>query len=125
MKARSAMAAAALAAAAIGLGGARPSRATTVPGKLYVSRLVISDDAVKVRVRRNTWAKTIHYPRGAEVRYEVTNRATRAFSLNILGSATGRLAPGQHTSILVYWGRRGSFVFRASPRGARLRAIVD
>jgi len=118
------MAAAALAAAAVGLGVARSARATTVPGRLYVSPLVIYDNAVKVRIRHNTWAQTIHYLRGAEVRYDVTNRGTRAFSLNILGSVTGRLAPGQRTSILVYWGRRGSFVFRAFPRGARLRVIV-
>jgi hypothetical protein len=118
------MAAAALAAAAVALGGADAVRATTVPGRLYVSRLVISDNAVNVRIRRNTWRDTIHYPRGAEVRYEVTNRGTRAFSLNILGSVTGRLAPGHHTSILVYWGNRGDFVFRALPKGARLRVIV-
>ena len=118
------MAAAAVAVAAISPGVVCSARATTVPGKLYVSRLVIYDNAVKVRIRRNTWAATIHYLRGAEVRYEVTNRGTRAFSLNILGSVTGRLAPGKRTSILVYWGRRGSFVFRALPRGAQLRVIV-
>jgi len=118
------MAAAALSAAAIALGVVSSSQATTVPGKVYVSPLAIYDNAVKVRIRHNTWRDTIHYPRGVEVRYDVTNRGTRAFSLDILGSVTGRLAPGKRTSILVYWARRGSFVFRASPRGARLRVIV-
>lgn len=124
MRNRVAMAAAALAAAAISLGVVFSARATTMPGKLYVSKLVIDNNAIKVRIRRNTWAETIHYRRGAEVRYEVANHATRAFSLNILGSVTGPLSPGQRTSILVYWGRRGSFVFRAFPRGARLRVVV-
>jgi hypothetical protein len=115
------MAAAAFAAAAIVVS----AQATTVPGKLYVSPLVISDRSVKVRIRHNTWRDTLHYLRGAEVRYEVVNRGSRAYSLDILGSVTGRLAPGRRTSILVYWGRRGSFVFHVSPRGARLRVIVD
>jgi hypothetical protein len=115
---------AALAAAVVVLGDAALVDATTAPGTLYVSKLVIRDDAVKVRIRRNTWADVIHYRRGAEVRYEVTNSGTRRFSLNILGSTTGRIAPGGHASILVFWGRRGRFVFRAMPKGARLRVTV-
>jgi hypothetical protein len=112
------------AAATACLGAARSARATTVPGRLYISDLVITDNSVKVHVRRDLWAETLHYQRGAEVRYEVLNRGSRAFGLNILGSTTGMLRPGRRTSILVYWGRRGSFVFRASPRGGRLRVVV-
>lgn len=118
------MVAAALAAATIGLAAARPASATTVPGRLYITDLVITDTTIKAHIRRDTWSATIHYPRGVEVRYQVLNRGTRSYSLNILGSVTGRLRPGRRTSILVYWGRRGSFVFRASPRGARLRVVV-
>ena len=110
--------------AALGLGSAHVADATTQPGKLYVSPLVIRDDAIKVRVRRLTWADDLRYLRGAEVRYEVVNRGTRRFSLNILGSITGVLAPGRRTSILVAWTHRGKFVFRASPKGARLRVTV-
>lgn len=117
--------AAALAAAAVGLGPVHSAAATTVPGRLYISSLRITDDAIEVHIRRRTWAATIHYRRGAEVRYEVVNRGTRAYSLDILGSSTGTLRPGNRTSILVYWGRRGSFLFRASPRGARLRVVVS
>jgi hypothetical protein len=113
--------AAALAAATVVLHSAQ---ATTIPGRLYISDLAITDTSVKVHVRRDLWASTLHYPRGAEVRYQIVNRGTRAYSLDILGSVTGRLLPGKRTSILVYWGRRGDFVFRASPRGARLRVIV-
>jgi hypothetical protein len=111
-------------AAAMVLGGAHSVRATTQPGKVYVSSLVIQDNAIKVRIRRHTWAETVHYLRGAEVSYEVLNRGTRRFSLNILGSTTGVLAPGQGASILVVWTFRGSFRFRASPHGALLRVIV-
>jgi hypothetical protein len=125
VRTRLAVAAAALSAAATVLGAVVSARATTVPGKVYVSPLVIYDKAVKVRIRHNTWRDTIRYLRGAEVRYEVVNRGTRAYSLDILGSVTGRIEPGRHATILVYWGRRGSFVFRAAPRGARLRVVVD
>jgi len=115
------MVAAALAAATVGL---QSAQATTVPGRLYISSLMITDTTIKVHIRRHLWSATIRYPRGAEVRYLVVNRGTRAYSLDILGSRTGVLRPGNRTSILVYWGRRGSFVFRASPRGARLRVVV-
>ncbi len=118
------MVAAALAAATVGLVAAHSVRATTVPGRLYITDLVIRDSTIKAHIRRGTWASTLHYPRGAEVRYQVLNRGTRAYSLNILGSVTGLLTPGKRASVLVYWGRRGSFVFRASPRGARLRVVV-
>lgn len=118
------MVAAALAAATVGLANAHSVRGTTVPGRLYITDLVITDTTIKAHIRRDTWAATIHYQRGAEVRYEVLNRGSRSYSLNILGSVTGRLRPGKRTSILVYWDRRGSFVFRASPRGARLKVVV-
>lgn len=116
--------AAAVAVATATIGCVHAAQATTVPGRLYISDLVITDHAVKVHVRRHLWSETLHYARGAEVRYEVLNRGTRPYGLDILGSTTGMLRPGRRTSILVYWGRRGSFVFRASPRGARLRVIV-
>jgi hypothetical protein len=116
---------AAHAAIVVALGGGDAARATTSPGVLSVSRLVIRNDAIRVRIRPNRWSSTLHYLRGAEVRYEVANRGTRAFGLDILGSTTGILAPGRRTSILVFWGRRGTFVFRAAPRGARLRVVVS
>ena len=114
------VAATASAIAATGLGGANGSRATTAPGVVSVSKLVITDHAVMVRIRRHRWSSAVHYPRGAEVRYDVSNRGTRAYSLDILGSVTGRLAPGRQTTILVAWTHRGKFVFRALPRGARI-----
>jgi hypothetical protein len=110
--------------AALVLGSAHVAHATTQPGTLYVSPLVIRDDAIKVRIRPVTWADKLRYVRGAEVRYEIVNRGTRRFSLNILGSTTGVLAPGRRTSILVAWTHRGRFVFHASPNGARLRVTV-
>lgn len=116
--------AAALAAATACLEGFNVARATTIPGRLYISSLVITDNAIRVHVRRQTWASTLHYRRGAEVRYEVMNRGKRAYSLNILGSVTGRVLPQKRTSILVYWSTRGTFTFRASPQGGRLKVVV-
>ena len=110
----------AIAFAAGGTGGAHRSYATTAPGVISVSKLVITDRAVRIRIRRDTWSSVAHYPRGAEVRYDVSNRGTRAYSLDILGSVTGRLAPGRQTTILVAWTHRGRFVFRALPKGARV-----
>jgi hypothetical protein len=115
------------AAAVMGLlsGTSRQAQATTQPGVLSVAKLVITDDEVIVRSDKFMTKTGIpHYPRGSDVRYDVRNRATRRFSLNILGSSTGMLAPGRRASILVYWGRRGRFVFRARPSGPRIRIWV-
>jgi hypothetical protein len=110
--------------AATCVGGAHRSHATTAPGVVSVSKLLITDNAIRIRIRRHTWSSVAHYPRGAEVRYDVSNRGTRAYSLDILGSVTGRLAPGRQTTILVAWTHRGRFVFRALPRGARVVVVV-
>lgn len=102
------------------------AQATTQPGMLFVSRLVITDRTILIRGDKfMTPAAIPRYPRGTDVRYEVSNRATRAFSLNILGSVTGRIAPGRKATILVYWARRGKFVFRARPNGPSVRMWVD
>jgi hypothetical protein len=101
------------------------SHATTTPGVLSVAKLVIKDDKV-VFVRDEFMTRTgiPRYPRGADVRYDVRNRGTRPYSLNILGSVTGTIAPRGQRSILVYWGRRGRFTFRVRPDGPVFRIWV-
>jgi hypothetical protein len=103
----------------------RAAPATTQPGMLFVSKLVITDDRIVFRREKfMTRAGIPRYPRGSDVRYDVRNRASRPFSLDILGSRTGMLAPGRQRSILVYWSRRGKYVFRAQPHGPTLRIWV-
>jgi hypothetical protein len=117
--------AAALAAAVLGVVAVSVARATTKPGTLYVVGLVITDKSVVFRGDKFMTKSSIpHYPRGADVRYEVRNRGTRPFSLNILGSVTGVIKPGGQRSILVYWSQRGRFVFRAKPGGPSIRIWV-
>lgn len=82
------------------------------------AKIVVADDKF---AKRTGFAR---YPRGSVLRYTVVNRASRAFVLDILGSSTGRLAPGKRRPILVNWDRRGTFVFRAAPGGPRLRVRV-
>jgi len=115
-----ALAAIAVTIAAAAIVGTHRSHATTAPGVVSVSKLMITDHAVMIRIRRHTWRSVVRYPRGAEVRYDVSNRGTRVYSLDILGSVTGRLAPGRQTTMLVAWTHRGNFVFRALPNGARI-----
>jgi hypothetical protein len=105
---------------------AASAQATTAPGVLHVSRLVLTDRAILIRGDKfMTSAGIPRYPRGTDVRYEVSNRGSRPLTLNILGSSTGQLRPGTRTTILVYWARRGKFAFRALPRGPRIRIWVD
>jgi hypothetical protein len=114
------------AASVLGVVAAGGARATTQPGTLYVVKLVITDDTVVFGGDKFLTRSSIpHYPRGADVRYDVRNRGTHSFSLNILGSTTGVVRPGGQRSILVYWGRRGRFVFRPRPDGPRIRVWVD
>jgi hypothetical protein len=106
--------------------GVAAARATTQPGMLYVTRLVLTDNTILVRGDKfMTRAAVPHYPRGTEVRYEVSNRAHHPLRLNILGSSTPLLKPGRRGTILVYWSRRGRYVFRARPNGPRIRIWVD
>ena len=112
-------------AAVAGVVASSGARATTQPGTLYVVRLVITDDTVTFRGDKFLTKSSIpHYPRGADVRYDVRNRGTHAFSLNILGSTTGIVRPGRERSILVYWSTRGKFVFRPQPKGPKVRVWV-
>jgi hypothetical protein len=113
-------------AAVVGVVAAGGAQATTQPGMLYVVRLVITDDTVAFRGDKFMTKSSIpHYPRGADVRYDVRNRGTHPFSLNILGSTTGIVRPGRERSILVYWSTRGRFVFRPQPSGPKIRVWVD
>ena len=110
--------------AVVAAGGA--ARATTQPGTLYVVRLVVTDHKVTFRGDKFlTKSAFPRYPRGSDVRYDVRNRATHAFSLDILGSETGLVRPGQLRSILVYWARRGKFVFHPRPTGPAIHVWVD
>jgi hypothetical protein len=111
---------------ALVLACAAAAHATTQPGTLYVVRLVVGDRSVDFRGDKFlTGAQFPHYPRGADVRYDVRNGGKRPFSLNILGSTTGVVRPGQMRSILVYWGRRGRYLFRPRPNGPAIRIWVD
>jgi hypothetical protein len=102
------------------------ARATTQPGTLYVVRLVLTDHTVTFRGDKFLTKSAFPlYPRGSDVRYEVRNRGTRPFSLNILGSVTGVVRPGQLRSILVYWGTRGKFVFHPRPHGPAIHIWVE
>jgi hypothetical protein len=102
------------------------ARATTQPGTLYVVRLVVTDHTVTFRGDKFlTKSSFPRYPRGSDVRYEVRNRTTHPFSLDILGSETGLVRPGQLRSILVYWARRGKFVFHPRPAGPAIRIWVE
>lgn len=119
------VAAAAATAAVLLAAGAGRAPATTQPGVLYTSTLVITD--AKIVIADNKFAARTgyaRYPRGSMLRYTVVNRGTRRFTLNILGSSTGVLRPGRKAMILVNWDRRGRFNFRAAPGGPTLRIRV-
>jgi len=62
----------------------------------------------------------IRYPRGAIIRYDVTNNGTRAYALKVWDTVTRVMKPGGHDSFLVNWNYRGRYVYRTLFRGKPL-----
>lgn len=112
------VAAACVAAIAVPLAAARPE--TTTPGQLYVVKVTVTDKTISIPKDRFTRNGVTRYPRGALIRYAVTNVGTRTYSFEIWGAKTTLIRPhGGKDSILVAWDRRGSFIYRTLLAGGR------
>jgi hypothetical protein len=59
----------------------------------------------------------IRYPRGAIIRYEATNKGTRAYAFKVWDSVTRVMRPRGNDSVLINWNYRGRFVYRTLFRG--------
>lgn len=112
------------AAAAVPGAGARPE--TTTPGTLYIVKVTVTDTTIKMPKDRFTLHGVTRYPRGALIRYAVTNLGTRPYTFEIWGAKTLPIRPEHHDSILVAWNRRGTFVYRtlAGGRPAGPKGII-
>ncbi len=106
--------------------GARPE--TTTPGQLYIVKVTVTDTAIRVPKDQFTRNGITRYPRGAEIRYAVTNLGSRPYIFEIWGARTAPIkAHGGKDSVLVAWNRRGTFLYRtllASGKPAGPKGIV-
>jgi hypothetical protein len=122
------LAAAIGAVSALSARGAAGAPATTKPGVLYIAKTIVTDTAIKIpkdQFRRGT---QVRYPRGALIRYDVTNRGTRAYALEIWGSKTTVMRPARRASLLINWNYRGTYVYqllyKGKPAGPRGTVII-
>ena len=122
MKAAFALAGAALVAAALaGATQARPE--TTKPGVIYVLQVPVDDKGVHLPKDKFTRNGITRYPRGAEIRFEFTNKGTKPYAVHVWAVDTIVMKPGRHASMFVNWQYRGDYHYWRILRGHRLSPV--
>jgi hypothetical protein len=99
-------------AAPVGAGAALAAPQTTTPGRVYPVKTILTPKGVKIAKDKFTRHGIARYPRGAVIRYMITNRTTRRLVVQIWTVKTKPIAPGGHDSVLVNWNYRGRYVYR-------------
>jgi hypothetical protein len=104
---------------AAGVVGASDAPATTVPGVVYPISVTITDKSIVIqRDKFSLHSPYPRYPRGALIRYVVTNKGTKPYSFKIWESNTTVMRPhGGHDSLLLNWNYRGTFPYFSLYRG--------
>jgi hypothetical protein len=113
--AASAAAAALLLVAFVAGADARPQ--TTTPGVIYVVKTVVTDKKIVIARDQFTRHGIHRLPRGAQIRYAITNKGTRPYSLKVWETTSDVMKPGGHTAIFVNWLFRGTYRFFLLHRG--------
>jgi hypothetical protein len=85
---------------------------TTEPGVVYPVKTTLTPTGVTIAKDKFTRNGHARYPRGAVIRYMITNRTTKRVTVQIWTVKTKPIAPGGHDSILVNWNYRGRYVYR-------------
>jgi hypothetical protein len=115
-----------LAATIVPTGQARPQ--TTTPGIVYIVKVVVTDTKITIARDRFTRNGVSRLPRGAQIRYSLTNKGTRPYAWRVWGASTPVMKPGGHESIFVNWQYRGTYrhelLFRGKPAGPKGRIVI-
>jgi hypothetical protein len=100
---------------------ARPARATTKPGILYIVNVTLTDK--KIRLSHRSDRSLTRMPRGAYIRYVVTNRGTRRYAFRVWETQSATIAPRRRDTVVVNWNYRGRFpyltIYRGKPAGPK------
>src|SRR5882762_951174 len=94
-----------------GGGAAFAAPQTTEPGVVYPVKTTLTPAGITIAKDKFTRKGNARYPRGAVIRYMLTNRTTKRLVVQIWPTRTNPSAPGGHDSILVNWHYRGRFVY--------------
>jgi hypothetical protein len=110
---------AAVVVAATAVVGASAARSTTTPGVVYPITVTVTDKSIVIqRDKFSLHSPYPRYPRGALIRYMVTNKGSRPYSFKIWGSKTIVMRPrGGHDSLEINWSYRGTFPYLSLYRG--------
>lgn len=109
-----------LAAAAVaGTLRASSAPATTVPGVIYPLKVTITNTSIVIqRDKFSLHTKYPRYPRGALIRYVITNKGTRPFRLKMWGTISNVMKPkGGKDSMLINWNYRGKYLYETLYKG--------
>jgi hypothetical protein len=97
--------------AATGLAAASPS--TTAPGIVYTIKTTMLPSGVVIAKDRFTRKDgTPSWPRGATIRYSITNKTKKTLALKIWIATTKPIAPGGHTFVVINWIYRGRYLYQ-------------
>jgi hypothetical protein len=91
--------------------------ATTVPGQVYPSKVLITDTKISIQKDIFTRNGVSRLPRGAVIRYEITNKGTKPYVLRIWHTTSRVMRPGGHDSFLINWNYRGRYLYLTLLRG--------
>lgn len=102
-------------------GSSHAARGTTVPGLLYVVNVTLTDN--KIQLSHKSDRSLTKLPRGAYIRYAITNRGTRRYVFRIWATQSAPVRPGRKDSLVINWNYRGRFaylmLFRGRPVGPK------
>jgi hypothetical protein len=113
----SALAAVCLVAFASALASAAP--ATTTPGVVYVVKVTLTNSSITIpKDKFSLHSPYPRLPRGAVIRYAITNKGTRAYTFKMWDTVTTVLKPhGGRDSFLVNWNYRGRYAYETLYHG--------
>lgn len=118
-------AAALAAAAAVVPAAATPARPqTTTPGVIYVLKTAVDDTGIHFPKDKYTKNGITRYPRGAQIRYEFTNKSSKPLAVYVWGAETLVMKPhGGHATIFINWAYRGDYHYWRIYRGHRIAPV--
>jgi hypothetical protein len=91
---------------------------TTVPGVVYPVKTLVTDTHISISKDKFTRHGVTRWPRGAQIRFEITNKGSKRYVLQIWSERTLPMRPhGGHDSMLVNWNYRGKYLYRTLVNG--------
>jgi hypothetical protein len=89
------------------------SPTTTAPGKVYTIKTTMLPSGVTISSDRFTLKNgTPSWPRGATIRYSITNKTRKTLALKLWIAKTKPIPPGGHIYVTINWIYRGRFLYQ-------------